>query len=84
MQLLQGNSDDDNAVLQRIAGKIVRQQQAQETVARPMGLVLPAEGLVYRFQRALQVAENAPLELDLTFAPEYRVAWWRPRPAARA
>lgn len=77
VQLLQGNSDDDNAVLQRIAGKIVRQQQAQETVARPMGLVLPAEGLVYRFQRALQVAENAPLELDLTFAPEYRVAWWR-------
>ena len=77
VQLLQGNSSDDNAVLQRIAGKIVRQQQAQETVARPMGLVLPTEGLVYRFERSLQVAENVPLELDLSFAPLYRTGWWR-------
>lgn len=77
VQLLQGNSSDDNATLQRIAGKIIRQQQSGETLARPMGLVLPSEGLVYRFERALQVAENAPLDLGLRFAPVYRLEWWR-------
>ena len=76
-QLLQGNSSDDNASLQRIAGKIVRQQQGTEAVARPMGLVLPSEGMVHRFVRPLQVAENAPLQLELGFAPQARLAWWR-------
>jgi hypothetical protein len=76
-QLLQGNSSDDNASLQRIAGKIVRQQQGTETIARPMGLVMPSEGLVYRFERPLQVAENAPLHLELGFAPQTRLVWWR-------
>jgi len=76
-QLLQGNSSDENASLQRIAGKIVRQQQGTESLARPMGLVLPSEGLVYRFERPLQVAENAPLNLELGFAPQARLAWWR-------
>ena len=56
---------------------IARQQQGTETVARPMGLVLPSEGLVYRFERPLQVAENAPLNLELGFAPQARLAWWR-------
>jgi hypothetical protein len=76
-QLLQGNSSDDNASLQRIAGKIVRQQQGTEAIARPMGLVLPTEGMVYRFERPLQVAENAPLNLELGYAPQARLAWWR-------
>lgn len=76
-QLLQGNSSDENASLQRIAGKIVRQQQGTESLARPMGLVLPSEGLVYRFERPLQVAENAPLNLELGYAPQARLAWWR-------
>lgn len=76
-QLLQGNTSDDNASLQRIAGKIVRQQQGTEAIARPMGLVLPSEGLVYRFERPLQVSENAPLNLELGFAPQARLAWWR-------
>jgi hypothetical protein len=76
-QLLQGNTSDDNASLQRIAGKIVRQQQGTESIARPMGLVLPTEGMVYRFERPLQVAENAPLNLELGYAPQARLAWWR-------
>lgn len=76
-QLLQGNSSDENASLQRIAGRIVRQQVGSETVVRPMGLVLPTEGRVYRFERPLQVVENAPLKLDLGFAPEARLIWWR-------
>lgn len=76
-QLLQGNSSDDNASLQRIAGKIVSQQQGTESVARPMGLVLPSEGTVYRFERPLQVAKDEPLKLQLAFAPQARLAWWR-------
>lgn len=76
-QLLQGNSSDDNASLQRIAGRIVRQQQGAESIARPMGLVLPSEGMVYRFERPLQVAENAPLNLELGYAPQARLSWWR-------
>jgi len=77
VQLLQGNSSDDNATLQRIAGKIIRQQQGEEALARPMGLVLPSEGMIYRFARDLQVAKNAPLELELRFAPVHRIGWWR-------
>lgn len=76
-QLLQGNSSDDNASLHRIAGKIVSQQQGTEALARPMGMVLPSEGMVYRFERPLQVAENAPLKLKLDFAPRSRLEWWR-------
>lgn len=76
-QLLQGNNDDENAGLTRIAGKIVRQQEGEEPLARPMGLVLPSEGQVYRFQRALQVAESAPLELNLGIAPLDRLVTWR-------
>ncbi|MCB1202728.1 MAG: hypothetical protein KDN18_00600, partial [Verrucomicrobiae bacterium] len=76
-QLLQGNSSDENASLQRIAGKIVRQQQGTEPLARPMGLVLPSEGMVYRFERPLQVAENAPLNLELGFAPVSRLTAWQ-------
>jgi hypothetical protein len=76
-QLLQGNSGEDNASLQRIAGKIVRQQEGAEALARPMGLVLPAEGTVHRFERALSVAEAAPLALEIGFAPRQRLAWWR-------
>ncbi len=76
-QLLQGNSSDENASLQRIAGKIVRQQEGAEALARPMGLVLPSEGMVYRFERSLSVAENAPLDLEIGFAPHDRLGWWR-------
>jgi hypothetical protein len=77
VQLLQGNNDEDNAGLTRIAGKIVHQQEGEEPLARPMGLVIPTEGQVYRFQRALQVAESAPLELELGLASQDRLATWR-------
>lgn len=76
-QLLQGNSGEDNASLQRIAGRIVRQQEDSEAPPRPMGLVLPTEGTALRFERALSVAEGAPLALEIGFAPQARLPWWR-------
>lgn len=72
VQLLQGNTDEDNAVLQRIAGRIVKQQRTIEPATRAMSVTLPEEGRVYRFERALQVAENAPLQLRLRFKDTLR------------
>ena len=77
VQLLQGNTDEDNAVLQRIAGRIVRQQRTIEPATRAMSVTLPEEGQVYRFERALQVAENAPLKLELEFGDRSRPDAWK-------
>ena len=69
-QLLRGNSSEDNAVLQQIAGRLVQHQRTTEPAPRAILISLPEEGSVYTFARSVQVAENAPLELDLRFASE--------------
>ncbi|MCA9135303.1 MAG: hypothetical protein KDB00_01055, partial [Planctomycetales bacterium] len=37
----------------------------------------PEEGSVYSFNRSVQVAEKAPLELDLDFASILRIHLWQ-------
>ncbi|MCB1062088.1 MAG: hypothetical protein KDN20_04085 [Verrucomicrobiae bacterium] len=77
VQLLQGNTNEDNLVLQQIAGRIVRQLRATEAAPQAMTITLPEEGIVYTFQRAVQVAENAPLSLALRFAPTHGIPMGR-------
>ena len=76
-QLLQGNTTEDNAVLQQIAGRLVRHQRTSEPAPQAIIVSLPEEGSVYTFSRSVQVAENAPLELDLDFGMELRLQFWK-------
>ena len=73
-QLLQGNTSEDNAALTRIAGRLVDHQRSTLPAPQAITITLPEEGTVYTFQRTVQVSENAPLSLDLTFSPNYRLA----------
>ena len=76
-QLLQGNSTKDNAVLQQIAGRLVQHQRTTEPAPQAIIISLPEEGSVYTFGRSVQVAENAPLELDLRFGLQRRRHLWQ-------
>ena len=76
-QLLRGNTTEDNAVLQKIAARLVQHQRATEPAPQAIIISLPEEGDVYTFGRSVQVAENAPLELDLNFGSKLRLEWWR-------
>lgn len=73
-QLLQGNTSEDNAALTRIAGRLVDHQRSTLPAPQAITITLPEEGTVYTFQRTVQVSENAPLSLDLTFSPSFRLA----------
>jgi len=72
-QLLRGNSSEDNATLQRIAGRLVQHQRTSEPAPQAIVISLPEEGQVYTFSRSVQVAENAPLELELDFESRLRL-----------
>ncbi len=76
-QLLAGNSSEDNAVLQQIAGRLVQQQRTTEPAPQAIVISLPEEGTVYSFRRSIQVEESAPLELDLQFRSQYRLQVWQ-------
>jgi hypothetical protein len=76
-QLLRGNTTEDNAVLQRIAGRLVQHQRTTEPAPQAIIISLPEEGTVYTFSRSVAVAENAPLELDLQFGSQYRLHLWQ-------
>jgi hypothetical protein len=75
-QLLMGNTKEDNAVLQRIAGRLVRHQRTTDPAPQTITITLPEEGTIYTFNRTVQVAENAPLELKLRFASAQRLGFW--------
>ena len=75
-QLLQGNTSEDNKVLQQIAVRLVQHQRAAEPAPQAIIISLPEEGKTYTFGRAVQVAENAPLELDLSFKWLLRLDGW--------
>ena len=66
-QLLRGNSSEDNAVLQRIAGRLVQHQRTTEPAPQAIVISLPEEGEVSTFSRSVQVSENSPLELQLEY-----------------
>lgn len=76
-ELLRGNTTEDNAVLERIAGRLVRHQHTSEPAPQAIIISLPEEGSVYSFRRSVQVAEGAPLELDLDFARQLRLSLWQ-------
>ena len=72
-QFLQGNTKEDNAVLQRIATRLVTHQRSTEPAPQAIGVTLPEEGRVFTFSRSVQVQEDAPLELKLQFeSPQFR------------
>ena len=76
-QLLRGNTTEDNAILQQIAGRLVLHQHTTEPAPQAIIISLPEEGDVYTFGRSVQVAENAPLELDLDFGSKLRLHLWQ-------
>ncbi len=76
-QLLAGNSQEDNATLQRMAGRLVQHQRATEPAPQAIVISLPEEGHVYSFRRSVQVAENAPLELQLEFHSQTKLRAWQ-------
>jgi len=76
-QLLAGNSSEDNAVLQQIAGRLVQHQRTSDPAPQAIVISLPEEGTVYSFSRGVQVTENAPLKLDLKFRSEYKLQLWQ-------
>lgn len=76
-QLLKGNTTADNAILQRIASRLVQHQHTTEPAPQAIIISLPEEGNIYTFARPVQVAENAPLELDLDFASKLKLHPWQ-------
>ena len=76
-QLLMGNTPEDNAVLQQIAGRLVQHQRSTEPAPQAITITLPEEGTVYSFSRSVQVAENAPLELELRFGLQRSLKIWQ-------
>ncbi|MCC6509897.1 MAG: hypothetical protein IT423_12370, partial [Pirellulaceae bacterium] len=76
-QLLAGNSQEDNANLQQIAGRLVQHQRTTEPAPQAIVISLPEDGNVYSFRRSVQVAENAPLELQLQFQSKYKLQTWQ-------
>jgi len=75
-QLLRGNTTEDNAILQQIAGRLVQHQRTTEPAPQAIIISLPEEGTVYTFSRSVQVAENVPLKLDLDFGSQLRLHLW--------
>ena len=51
-QLLQGNTTEDNAVLQQIAARLVQHQRTTEPAPQAITITLPEEGTVYTFSRS--------------------------------
>jgi hypothetical protein len=76
-QLLRGNTNADNAILQQIAGRLVQHQRTTEPASPAILISLPEEGAVYTFSRSVQVAENSPLQLDLDFDLLLRLHFWQ-------
>lgn len=76
-QLLGGNSSEDNAMLQQIAARLVQHQHTTEPAPQAFIISLPEEGETYTFARSVQVAENAPLELQLEFRNKLSLHLWQ-------
>jgi hypothetical protein len=74
---LRGNSSEDNAVLQQIAARLVQHQHTTEPAPQAFIISLPEEGETYTFARSVQVAENAPLELQLDFRNKLSLQLWQ-------
>jgi len=69
-RLLQGNTMEESGALQRMADRMITQQETTTTALRSLALTLPDDGRTLVFSRAVQVDGSAPLQLDLRFKPE--------------
>ncbi len=67
---LEGNTKEDNAVLAKIATRLVTHQRSSEPAPQAISVIVPEEGRVLTFSRSVQVNENEPLELDLKLKEE--------------
>lgn len=76
-ELLQGNTTDELNAFRRIATRMVEQQQSGETQVPGLDLAPPEEGNRYRFERGVQVANDAPLYLEVKFATESEADRWK-------
>ena len=76
-QLLAGNSKEDIANLQQIAGRLVQHQRTTEPAPQAIIISLPEDGNIFSFRRSVQVAENAPLVLQLEFHSQYKLRVWQ-------
>ena len=76
-QLLLGNTSEDNEALRRIAAQLVKHQRSSIPAPQAITITLPEEGEIYTFHRTVQVAENAPLNLDLTFTGSHQISIWK-------
>ncbi len=74
-QLLVGNSSEDTEALTRIAAQLVKHQRSSIPAPQAITITLPEEGTIYTFARTVQVAENAPLALDLDFSRDHRISF---------
>lgn len=74
-QLLVGISSEENEALTRIAAQLVKHQRSSIPAPQAITITLPEEGTIYTFKRTVQVAENAPLGLDLNFAKDTRISF---------
>ncbi|HEU5078017.1 MAG TPA: hypothetical protein VFT72_02320 [Opitutaceae bacterium] len=75
-QLLQGNTQDENAALRGIARRIVDQQLAPAAAPGAIDLTFPTTGEVLDFNRSLQVDASAPLTLRLELSKANGANGW--------
>ena len=75
--LLQGNSSADNQALLKIAARLVQHQHSTQPAPQAIRINMPEEGNVYTFRRSVQVAEKAPLEIEVDVQLERRLKTWQ-------
>lgn len=75
-QLLQGNSQDENAALRGIAGRMVDQQLALSAAPGAIDVTMPERGEVVEFNRSIQGDGSSPLSLRLKLVQTGRSKLW--------
>ena len=64
-QILGSGSQDENAILSRLAERLIRQQEGARVRAPAIRASLPEQGRLFTFTRSIQVDTWAGLNLDL-------------------
>ena len=64
-QILEGSSGEENAILSRLAERLINQQESARTRAQAIRASLPEHGRLLTFTRSLQVESWAGMNIDL-------------------
>ncbi|MFM1945403.1 MAG: hypothetical protein RI897_4385, partial [Verrucomicrobiota bacterium] len=64
-QIIEGNTAEDNAVMMRLAERLVQQQEAAVPSPAAIRAAVPESGRVLSFTRALLVDDYSPLSLHI-------------------